>query len=414
MKTLFGNIEEIAGTSEVFHASLAARFEQWHADQKLGDVFLTFAPFFVAFAMYADCVRTSVDFLKQLRSERSSFDAVVQDAQDRGAPPLEDLMRAPMTRLAEYKRLLDRLIHRTPSTHPDYASLREAYVAIGKVEEDISNILNRKENQRKVREIEQLFKPPLNLVTPSRLLIRHSKTLQRFEDGKPVKRLVWLFNDMILVGRMSEWLAVGSYRHIADCLVKGASSAAEFGPLAFVVSGRQGEEWVFLASTDEEKRQWLQDLKVFGQARSSSGGAARLGSATQRQVEIAKAKRISGPRSSTPNAASASVAATTIAATLAPSAGELLEDDWQELKDPNTNKTYYFSPSLHRTTWERPRWRPVIAKYNFDAVDPNVDASFKQGEKFQVMLEGCDEGWARARFSNRAGGLVPVNRVEIL
>jgi len=392
MKALFGNIEELAGTSEVFHASLNARFEQWTADQKLGDVFITFAPFFVAFALYADCVRTSVDLLRQLRQERASFDAVVQDAQDRGAPPLEDLMRAPMTRVAEYKRLLDRLIRRTPASHPDSAMLRQAYVAIGKVEEDINNILNRKENQRKVEEIQTMFTPPLSLVTPSRLLVRFSDALKRVEGGKPVKRLVWLFNDLVLVGRKSEWMAVGSNRHVADCLVKGARACPEFGPLAFEITGsKPGEEWVFVASSPEEKKQWLQDLKAFGNARSS------LGSATQRQVSLSKARRESGRGLSS-----------------APAAPPPLDADWLQLVDAATGKPYYFSPALQRTTWDRPRWRRAVAKHKFDAVDPRVDASFAQGEEFDVMLEGCDEGWATARFKDRAGGMVPVNRLELI
>jgi hypothetical protein len=404
MKQLFGNIEELAGTSEVFHASLEARFTEWSADQKLGDIFITFAPFFTAFAVYADCVRTSVEMLARLRRERESFDAVVEGAQAKGAPPLEQLMKSPMMRVLEYKQQLDRLIHRTPSSHPDYESLCRAFVAIGKVEEDIALILNRKENQRKIKDIEQLFKPAVNLTAPSRLLLRFSDKLQRFENGHPVKRLVWLFNDMILVGRNSEWLAVGSYRHVADCMVKGARAAPEFGPLALVVSGRRGEEWVFLAATAEEKKAWLLDLKAFGQggrASSTPGSSGvALGQATIKQVEIARFKR----QSSSSSAAAAHVS---------PPAVELLEGDWTQLVDQASGKPYYFSPSLQRTTWTRPMWRPAKATYAFQPENVSVDAELVQGEALEVMLEGCDEGWAMARFTNRAGGLVPLNRLQL-
>jgi hypothetical protein len=431
IKTIFANIEEIAGLSEIFFDALEVRFNTWTVDQKLGDVFILYAPFFSCYATYADAIASSAAMLESIRGEREAFETVCAMALAKGVAPLEAIMRLPCTRVGEYKRLLERLCRRTPESHPDYDTIKDAYIAMGAVEEQISQTLNRKENQRRVLEIETKFKPPLALVTPSRLLIRHSANLKRIDQGsrEPLNRLVWLFNDVILCGRPSEWFAQGFYRYDGQIRIRHARNAPEFGPTAFEIQGTADSgggmiTWVFLCPDEMEKKSWLNDLRGFvisGNKNNHrrSGGSSSGGGGGGRKSSNATSPTNQGTGGSSSSTLLGPVTRNVIGVHKSQQQQQQPDDSyWRELKDEQSGKNFYYCEKTKETSWEKPQWRKVMAEYDFDGSDANAtdELKFRKGDVFLMEdVIGSEFGWARAKVpgTNKQGS-VPKNRVKFI
>ena len=432
IRTIFANIEEIAGISEIFFDALEQRFTEWTADQKLGDVFLLHAPFFLCYAEYADVFTEAEATLAKIRSERDAFEAVLGNAKAKGIAPLDVLMRKPVNRISEYKSLLGKLVRRTRPSHPDFATIQQAYVAMGNVEEKINAALQRKENQRQVALVEKMFDPPLALVTPTRLLVRFSPKMNRIDPGArtPVMRAAWLFNDVVLCGRPSKWMAVGFYRHDGQFRVTSARDAPEFGPLAFEVAGdAPADKWVFIPPTEEEKRAWMHDLRGWCKVPSAGGGrrggvGAGVGAGAASGAGAAGGKALLGPatRQVLQRKASSSSAPspkagemTTTTTTTTPSQPTTEKDDyWRELRDVETGQSFFYNEASGQTTWDRPTMRRATGLYDFDATGPD-EMSFKKGDVLLVEWVESEYGWARAKVPGTSRkGLVPKNRVKML
>jgi hypothetical protein len=112
----------------------------------------------------------------------------------------EGFLIKPIQRLCKYPLLLRELIKNTPEEHPDYRNLINAQKQIEDVVTYVNEGRRSAENQQKIVEIQDSFDVELQLVSPSRRLVREGK-LSLFKNGHLQPKQVYLFNDLLLIRR---------------------------------------------------------------------------------------------------------------------------------------------------------------------------------------------------------------------
>lgn len=379
---IFGNVEDLAGTSTLLYDALSERFEQYNADQRLADVVLSFESLFQGYAIYAKAYFSSQDFLRQCREERNSFEAIMDFARMQGAPPLEELMRLPLDRPGEIKRLLALLAQRTRENHPDAKAINDAYLMMGRIERAIALALNYVENQKVMAKIEKTFSPEVKLSNGKRVFLKYQEDLHRIEGSTRTARCVWLFSDIIVVGRKSEWFNVGNFRHIDQLTIEKARSAPEFGPFAFEVSGKK-TSFVFVAFDYENKQEWLNALRAF--LDSSKKKKRRLTVVTPTAAAHAAAQAAKAPLDFMPGEGTG---------------GSLLGPATLKQKEIRVQTKIGGVPASS--------YRTAKAMYAFTPQAPG-DLEFSKGDTLFVYADPSSaEGWAVAQLADKKGN-IPLN-----
>ena len=410
--TIFGNSEDIYGTADMVYNSLEKRFMEWKLDQKLAEVFLEFGSLYDQYPIYAETFNDALQLIQKIRQERSSFEAIEMRAKQFGAAPLETLLRLPMERPSEMKRLLSLLSKRTKETHPDFQYIREAFVLFGKIEEQLQYALHRVELEAKVKEVEKLFEPQISLAKKGRRILKSSLSLKRIEGPNAVARLVWVFNDLVLVGRKSEWNEWGfknvGYRYV-DIMqgISKARGALEYGPFAFEISN-ETQTWIFVTNSEEEKREWLLALKGFIPVKKS-----------RRKSTLTVQADVSDRRSST--AVSPPPPPPPLLPFVKNSSSTQLGQEtlkvMMKLKENQHQSGALPSSSLPLPPRNQPVWRRARAKYTFKG-EQLTDLPFKKGEVLEVLIDTPNfvpNSWITARrLTDTESGQVPANYLEFL
>jgi len=433
---LFGNVEDIAGTSVMVFDALEKRFTSWESEQKLADIFLEFSSLFLeGYPLYAETVYSSIDLLKRLSAERGSFEAVIERAKLYGAPPLEDLLRAPLTRPAQYKRLLQSLAHRTNSDHPDSKAIRDSFVLMGKVEEAMELALNRLKLEAQLLQIEQTFAPAIKIARKGRYLVKFDENLKRIEGSTTSPRCVWLFNDLVIVGRKSEWFNKGQYRHLGQFFVTKARAAPEYGPLAFEIAGKS-ESWIFVAFDDRDKHEWLQALRGFiatktrvSERRKSKANAPPAPPPSQ-PLQFAPPAMMTStmntngttsaavPSSSQQQPKLGGVGNKEVIADLEVALGAATLRQKEILQQKKSSERSTPSPSFPSPPAPSPlgpNWYRARALYTYQPQEIG-DLGFQAGDTLELAAEEEPPGWTRGRRVGGDGtiGQVPTNYIERL
>jgi hypothetical protein len=219
-----------------------------------------------------------------------------------------------------------------------------------------------RENQAKVRELQNQFSPPyFDLSSNPQRVFVFKGDVNRMEDNNPKERQLWLFSDILVCSRVSEWLNRGSYRHLNTLEIKAFGDAHEFGPHAWFVRGTAGEKWVMISGNFDNKATWFEKLAICptavnetrrrasGRVKSGGGYSVQLGQATVKAAQQSATRLIA--HSSQP---SRLVAQAAPPPPPPPPPPRLLPPGWVELLDAGSGKVYYYNAAQQRTQWDLP------------------------------------------------------------
>jgi len=348
-KAVFANIEDIYKMNHEFLGSLEASFKQMRNDQSLASTFVLYASRFEIYAEYVVQFEESQRLIADMRKKRGGFVSADEAAAIAHVPPLAELMKRPLQRIDEYINLLRKLQARTSSNHPSIVDINRAVEIFHSIQVYVKKAEKMRENQKEIMRLQERFSPSITLVKSGRILL-HMGDLQRMEKGNPKKRHFWLFNDMILCARDSEWLNRGSYRHKGSMALKSFGETAEYGPNAFFVKGKTGEQWVLIGIGVDTKNEWLQKLALcphvineIAQVMDRSRETLRLRQEYGKQHP--GVTRTMGTKSFQP--------------VPPPPPPPLPRQDelppgWVKLQDPSTGKDYFYNESQQITQWDKP------------------------------------------------------------
>ena len=231
-RIIFQNASSILGIHMKFASDLenAVRSCEGKESTLLGDIFKNFAPFFREYSVYVQghasasrkrsSLPSAIKFLRHSSKRRRS-------RPQREAKDFQSLLIQPVQRLPRYKLLLQELLKRTPSGHPDLTKLEIALANVSAVAMEVNDSIREKEEMMRVLELESHLIPRQNLVEPGRRLIRQGALRKVQRTGKLDLLHFFLFNDATLV--YAKDARVGFYLHKRTiCIKRVESSGASF------------------------------------------------------------------------------------------------------------------------------------------------------------------------------------------
>eukprot|EP00474_Spongospora_subterranea_P001508 CRZ01966.1 hypothetical protein [Spongospora subterranea] len=200
---LFRNAQVIAGLNRKFLDELSSRMDRWSECQKIGDVFLAFAPFL---RMYCSYAIQHEDGNRMLYELRQKGDSIVKTIAGLEAAPeckgntLESFLILPVQRLPRYQLIFNELSLSTPVDHPDYADIQKAFLQASAVSVQINEAIRDREMSSNILELQNRFIGDVTLLTPSRRLIRTGSLTKVCRSKKQVREF-FLFNDLLVYAR---------------------------------------------------------------------------------------------------------------------------------------------------------------------------------------------------------------------
>lgn len=208
--TLFSQIEPIQQLSRRLLADLERRFDEFEGAEgapAIGDVFVTFAPFFKLYSAYiAHHDRELTPALAKLPSRYRSYAANAAKAPGVGAT-LEELLALPARRISVYTELVGDVLKVTPQRDCDRAALERATKALGEVTSSVRTALSSRRNMDVIVAIEKKFIGSPGFSKPGRYIIREGALTKKPRDPQLGDRAYrfYLFNDLLAYASSIGW-----------------------------------------------------------------------------------------------------------------------------------------------------------------------------------------------------------------
>jgi len=174
------------------------RWETWHYQQKIGDVFLSMLEFLKCYNQYVNHYNRSLDALAEAAKSPAFLDFIRAKAMKVGKE-LRDLLIVPIQRIPRYVILLEEARKSTERTHPDFADLS---LAVSKMQ-SIADYVNEKKRDfealAQVTAVQEML-VGISILEYTRLrYITEGELSTVTDDGKKTEQVhVFLFNELLI------------------------------------------------------------------------------------------------------------------------------------------------------------------------------------------------------------------------
>jgi len=264
IQALFSSLELIRDFNRTLLKDLECRIENWHAQQCIGDVFLTLAPFLKMYSQYCANFNRATETIIALRQNNREF---VRFEQSHPLPlyRIESYLILPVQRIPRYFMLLEDILRHTPPDHPDHSNLQSA-VAMTK---NIADHVN--EHMRTLEHIDRVYRVDLalrggckDLVQPHRRWIAEGEMArirtslrEMISYSMPVR--LYLFNDLLVVSEKERKLTGGYNFSFMVPLMEIFALDDEGEAERFKIVSLQGTA-LFVCKSEQEKWEWLERI----------------------------------------------------------------------------------------------------------------------------------------------------------
>jgi hypothetical protein len=276
---IFAGVSEIVGVNEAILAALEKRLAEGAEVLRLGDIFITFAPFLKIYTKYCNNYGTAMSVLDKVlkkQTVKDFFAAVAEDPRV-GSLSITSFLIMPVQRIPRYELLLREVLKKTDpqAEAAEHANLLRALESIHDVAEHVNDAMKQAEARQKVVEVQEQLVGDLQLVTPDRVLIKMG-TLGKVGHGKDGKEIVRsyvfvLFNNLMLYAERIKTDKLMCHRLIPVAEIRVSAipdTQGEDGQRhAFRVACSEKSFDVVAGSADEQ-RDWINTLdRLAGEAR---------------------------------------------------------------------------------------------------------------------------------------------------
>ncbi|KAJ3035718.1 hypothetical protein HDV00_003479 [Rhizophlyctis rosea] len=205
---LFANLPQIVKVSDmVVQIFEKARTDHGGYIQNIGELFLAMCPWLKLYATYCHNQANSRKKLISILDEGSALSRFMSEQQNQPCMEqkrLSDYLLEPMQRICRYPLLLQSILSKTETTHPDYegtsAALSTACVLASIADQGEKAVVAAEE----MILLQKLVGKKINVLAPHRELIASLDDTSNLHllvgpHNKPQSRHLFLFNDMILI-----------------------------------------------------------------------------------------------------------------------------------------------------------------------------------------------------------------------
>ncbi|KAH6583550.1 hypothetical protein BASA61_007950 [Batrachochytrium salamandrivorans] len=203
MAIIFSNIEQLLPVNMELLKSLVKRQEANKVIEHVGDVFIRVSDYLKMYTMYCSNHPYALIKLQSVRQNKSVAKFLDQCAQhpDCRNLNLANFLLKPVQRVCKYPLFLRELIKATEPDHVDSENLVKALLKIETVVTIINEGARQTENVHKMLELQSKFLTRVNLVAPSRVMVKNGPVDVRNTQNEFKPRQVYLFNDMLLIAK---------------------------------------------------------------------------------------------------------------------------------------------------------------------------------------------------------------------
>ncbi|EGG20844.1 pleckstrin domain-containing protein [Cavenderia fasciculata] len=209
INTIFSTVKEIYSFNRELITRLRERSKNWDHRQKIGDIFVTLAPYLKLYKTYCLNYDTAIECLQQAKKNETFklfIKACLDHPENNMKQSLESLLITVVQRIPRYILLLQDFYRNTWKDHCDYDSLALALKNVQQVADEVNSSIKMAESQSKVLEIQRSligWDEEAELVRPSRHFIKQGLVYQcqldqRFQKDKE-ELVCFYFNDAILL-----------------------------------------------------------------------------------------------------------------------------------------------------------------------------------------------------------------------
>jgi len=203
---VFGNLEEVWRLSTAMVEDLEEIKDNGVLMQQLPSTMLSYSQRFRAFQNYLEGYEAGLLRLKELREKNAELVFFMELNERCEAHSVPDFMILPIQRVPRYVLLLTEILKHTPDSDSHKNDLSQALEAIRKIADAINQSLVLKQEQSKVKNLEEFFEKDDRfslIASGDRVLIKHGVLKKAY--SKSSKNLMgathytfFLFNDVLI------------------------------------------------------------------------------------------------------------------------------------------------------------------------------------------------------------------------
>ncbi|KAJ3125743.1 Myosin 10A, isoform D [Nowakowskiella sp. JEL0407] len=203
MSVIFSNLEQLLPINQEFLNWLETRQKEKSTVDCIGDLFIRVSDYLKMYTMYCSNHPYAVMKLQTIRQNKQIVKFLDQCAQlpESRHLNLDTFLIKPVQRICKYPLLLREIIKNTESTHQDYETLMKALLKLETVVTIVNEGARQAENIHKMIELQSRFTVKVNIITPSRTLVKTGVVDIIVPSGEKKKRELCLFNDTLIVAK---------------------------------------------------------------------------------------------------------------------------------------------------------------------------------------------------------------------
>jgi len=205
--TLFGAIELIVAFNRKLCEEVAQALQAKPADLSdaewygrggpaIGAIFLGYSHFLKMYTSYCANHEAALALLQQLEKDRPFVAFCTKQAALSGST-LQSHLIGPIQRVPRYSLLLQELLRKTPSTHPDYAALTRSLSLVNHAASHINESVRAAQNRAQILALQERFGQSVSLLAPGRWFVRQG-SLTKQGRHSDVEYQFLLFSDVLL------------------------------------------------------------------------------------------------------------------------------------------------------------------------------------------------------------------------
>ncbi|XP_056001416.1 FYVE, RhoGEF and PH domain-containing protein 4-like isoform X4 [Ostrea edulis] len=262
---IFSNITSIHHFHKDFLLpQLQKRMEDWDAQPRIGDLMKTNAPFLKLYTEYVRNFDHAMNLINTWMEKSPKFSSLIKDIQtypECGKLTLQHHMLEPIQRIPRYQLLLKDYTKHLPEDSPDSQDAKTALEKVEIAAKHSEEAMRKIEKFHKLLEIKEKVATTIDLISPTRELVREGKIKKiSARGGERLDRYLFLFNDLLLI---CGELLLGSHKLKAELKIDETEILEGENidiPNTFYVKSRH-KIIQFLDENPGEENSWCESIK---------------------------------------------------------------------------------------------------------------------------------------------------------
>ncbi|KAJ3410063.1 cytochrome c oxidase subunit 1 [Chytriomyces hyalinus] len=272
--SLFSNVDELLSINSEFLRRFEAKQRASPEFTGVGEIFLELGESFAKYSLYCGNHSAALTKLQNLMQTNRAFRLFLEDICKNPVTRQLDLggfLIKPVQRICKYPLLLKEIIKNTADDHRELPILKLALETIQAIITQVNDGARAAEGVRKMVEVQNMFTEKLNIITPTRYMLRDDTVNLIGKNFDKKARRLFLFNDLVIVSR-KDWqsklrlIHQVNLRHCRVCDIVDDNNDSPSGhmfeleviPAGGNSASSKTRRFLFSADTAKAKTTWIE------------------------------------------------------------------------------------------------------------------------------------------------------------